>query len=100
MLRTTNAPKARRGVSLLMAVVVLASFMIAGIFALAFTKDQAEVARIQRATGSAAADLPLPDDGLVALNTFLSAFIYDVPDTGTGLGNPLRGHSLVASMYG
>lgn len=89
----------RPGNTLIVTLLMLALLAVVGLAALYNARDLAQNAQIrgQAAPGS---DTAFPDDGLTAFNAFLSAFIYDVPDSGTGLLNPLRGHSLMATMYG
>lgn len=100
MLRTTTAPENRRGVTLLMTLSALTVLALIGFLALNVARDQAEVARIRGNPSGSAADLPLPTDGLVEFNAFLAYLIYDGPDDGAGLANGIRGHSLMATMYG
>ena len=45
-------------------------------------------------------DTEFPDDGRAALNAFLAKWIYADQDTGSGLVNAMRGHDLMATMYG
>jgi hypothetical protein len=87
---------ARRGHILLVTLAMLALLAVVGITAVYFAKDQAERARIQ---GSPGPLIAIPDDGMGEANGFLSTLLYDAPDSGAGLLNGGRGHSLVATMY-
>src|SRR5262249_37424544 len=66
-----------------------------------YAQGAAERARITKDAMSAAAN-DFPDDGTATAQKFLSQLIFDSPDAGTsnGLSSSLRGHSLMATMYG
>ena len=89
----------RRGVSILLVVVItIALFVVVGVtfvFLGTNTKKLSEHRLKAAATRPLAA--PPPTD---TVNRFLSAIVYGVGDDGTDVLNPLRGHSLAASMYG
>jgi hypothetical protein len=87
----------RRGVVLLVVIVMLALFAAVGITFVFYSE-----------ASSAASDswkqsqvLPIPDmDPEMAFQLFLQQLIFDVPDDGAGLYSALRGHSLLRNMYG
>ncbi|MBA4189711.1 MAG: hypothetical protein C0467_17130 [Planctomycetaceae bacterium] len=99
MIRPTTTRRGnRRGNILIVTLSLLALMAVVGITAVYYTKDQAERARIQgqpRGGGEG-----FSSDGTSAATAFLNAFIYDTADTGAGLLNSARGHSLMATMYG
>lgn len=104
MLRSNTSPRpARRGNILLVTLAMLSLMAVVGLAAVYYAKDQAERARI---AGQPGPDLTMPDDGMPELNAFLASLIYDVPDDHTAAGNgrvlynAVRGHSLMATMYG
>ena len=98
MFRPTRT-NARRGTILLVTLLLLALFAIVGITMVYYATAQAERARIQ---GEAAdsGNAEFPDDGKAALNAFISKLVYGDRDDTTGLSNSLRGHDLMATMYG
>jgi hypothetical protein len=87
----------RRGVVLLVVIVMLALFAAVGITFVFYSE-----------ASSAASDswkqsqvLPIPDmDPEMAFSLFLQQLIYDVPDDATGVYSSLRGHSLLRNMWG
>src|SRR6476646_405715 len=94
-MRTTT----RRGNILLVTILLLTLFAIVGITMVYYATAQAERARIlTEAANNSAGDFT--DDGKAGLNLYISQLIYGTPDTGTGLASSLRGHSLMATMYG
>lgn len=101
MLRTMTAPPSRRGVTLLMTLAALTMFALVGLLALNYARDQAEVARINSTPGGGGGgEQALPSDGFGEFNSFLAGLVFDDEDTGRGLANAMRGHSLVATKYG
>jgi hypothetical protein len=89
--------KERRAVILMVVLSLLTLFAIVGITFVLYADAEAVSARIAREAQTAQrADLE-PE---LALALFLSQFIYDAPDTVSGAGSALRGHSLARTMYG
>jgi hypothetical protein len=95
MLRPKTCAAARRGNTLIVTLLLLGLLAVVGLATLYNARDIAQNAQIR-----AQAIPEFNDDGMGAFNTFLSSWIYDVPDSGPGLLNALRGHSLMATMYG
>jgi hypothetical protein len=92
-----NQNNERRGVILLVVLSLLTLFAIVGISFVLYADAEAASARVARdAETQQHADV----DPQQALAFFLSQFIYDVPDTTTGSGSALRGHSLARTKYG
>lgn len=97
MLRTSRRDR-RRGNILIVTLALLALMAIVGLTAVYYTKDQAERARIQGQPKGGGEGFSV--DGTASATHFLRTLLYDEQDTGTGLLNSARGHSLVATMYG
>ncbi len=95
MFRPNTRPAVRRGNTLIVTLLLLALLTVLGLAALYNARDLAQQTQIRAQTTETFAD-----DGTVAFNTFLSSWIYDVDDSGEGLLNSVRGHSLMATMYG
>jgi len=93
-----NAP--RRGVILIVVLALLTLFAIVGITFVMVAGASAEKQRILRDAAGGDTGPPFTDDGTAAFRAFLSGLIYDVADDATGLQSSIRGHSLVATMYG
>src|SRR5690349_22252222 len=100
--RRTPTPAPRRGVILLVVVVLLTLFAIVGLTFVLYSESQATSSRIARETET----LYRPDEDPDALlGFFLNQFIYDVGDdvgsssaNGQGVYSALRGHSLARTM--
>jgi hypothetical protein len=100
MFQLMRQPAERRGVILLVVIVLLTLFAILGIAFVYYAEAQADVSGIYRDAQSVGvtpvADVP-PGQ---LLDEFLRQLIYDVPDDATGVNSALRGHSLARTMYG
>src|SRR5438067_9520522 len=95
MPRATRQP--RRGVSLLLVVVLLALFFTIGLTFLFYATNQAESARLYReAQQTRSADL----DPEHLAKFFLGQLLFDARDDAAGVASALRGHSLMRSAYG
>src|SRR4029079_1148 len=93
--RTTT----RSGNILLVTILLLALFAIVGITMVYYATATAEKARIlTEAATTGGSDFA--DDGKEGLNYFIGQLIYGVADNGAGLAMSLRGHDLMATMYG
>src|SRR5262245_60689206 len=90
----------RRGNILLVTMLLLALFAIVGTTLVYYAMNAAERAKLQGESLNSTSTTDFPDDGRAALNAFLARLIYDDQDTGAGLINSMRGHSLMATMYG
>jgi hypothetical protein len=87
----------RRGVILLIVVILLALFATIGVAFVLYATSHAESTRIYReAENVSTTDLP-PE---ALLEYFLSQLIFDVRDDSTGVPSALRGHSLMRSTWG
>ena len=100
LLRTPAAPTTpRRGVILLIVVILLSLFMVVGLSFVLYAESEATASRIYREAFTInydRADVP-PEE---LLKQALSQIIYDVPDIGDGVYSALRGHSFARNMYG
>ena len=98
MFRPSNPPRRprpRRGAILIVVLALLALFAVIGISFVFYADSEANAARIHR-EGQGRSE-PIPPDVTQALNEYvLGPIIFDTND----LTNPLRGHSLMRSMYG
>ena len=88
---------ARRAVILMVVLSLLTLFALVGITFVLYADAQATTARVSREAETAQRADVEPEQ---ALAFFLNQFIYDVPDTVSGVGSGLRGHSLARTMYG
>src|SRR5260370_24081014 len=97
MLQRSLVPTPRRGVVLIIVLMLLTLFAIVGMSFVLYAKTAATSSRFHREAES----LPGPDiDPELLLATFLGQLIYDVPDDASGVYSALRGHSLARTMYG
>src|SRR5262245_10898907 len=95
--RHLPAPGSRRGVVLLVVVLLLTLFAIVGLSLVLYADAEAANARLFRDAQSQSR----PDvDPELLLAFFLGQLIYDVPDHEPGVYSALRGHSLARSLYG
>ncbi|MHB8736893.1 MAG: hypothetical protein ACYC6M_16440, partial [Terriglobales bacterium] len=95
--RASGRSNERRGVILMVVLALLTLFAVVGIAFVLYAQSEATSARIARDSETAQhADM----DPEQALALFLGQFIYDVPDSATGVGSGVRGHSLARTMYG
>jgi hypothetical protein len=89
---------ARRGIILLVVLVLLTLFATVGISFVLYAESEANAARIARQAESANRADVAPE---ALLAFFLNQLVYDVNDTdGVGVYSALRGHSLARLMYG
>src|SRR3954462_9553932 len=93
---TTPRPPQRRGAILVVVLALLALFAVIGISFVFYADSEANAARIHR-EGQARGE-NAPPDATVVINKALSSVLFDADDT--DLNNPVRGHSLLRSMYG
>jgi hypothetical protein len=98
MFRPLEPRSVRRGNTLIVVLSCLSLLTVVGLTAVYLGKDQAERARING--GDPGVDAAFSDNGMSAFNFYLATLIYDAPDSGQGLLNAARGHSLMATMYG
>jgi hypothetical protein len=99
MMRTPFIPasESRRGVVLLVVLVLLTLFAVVGLSFVLYANSAATSAQIFReAETQDRADV----DPELLLSYFLGQLVYDVPDDEKGVYSGLRGHSLARSMYG
>jgi len=95
--RASGRSNERRGVIVMVVLALLTRFAGVGIAFVLYAQREATSARIAReAETSKRADM----DPEQALAMFLGQFIYDVPDSATGVGSGIRGHSLTRTLYG
>lgn len=99
MLRNTRLTS-RHGAILIVVLALLSLFAIVGITFVLVAGQNAEKQRILRDASGAENGPPFVDDGQGTFSQLLSTLLTDAPDSGTGLQNSLRGHSLMATMYG
>src|SRR5947209_1020751 len=94
--RTSSGPP-RRGVILLVVVLMLALFLVVGLSFVLYAESEATSSRTYREAQS-------PDIADIAPETLLNAglgqIIYPVPDDPTGAESGLRGYDLARGMYG
>jgi hypothetical protein len=100
MFRKQRISPERRGVILLVVIVLLTLFAILGLAFVYYSQSEADATGIYRDAQSIVvtpvADIP-PS---VLLDEYLRQLIYDLPDDATGATSALRGHSLARTMYG
>src|SRR5215470_17007324 len=93
----TRRSDTRRGVILLVVLLLLTLFAVVGLSFVLYAESAARSAHIARE----AEEPSRPDvDPEYLLAYFLGQFIYDVQDNETGVYSALRGHSLARLMYG
>src|SRR4051794_32220079 len=93
--RASSGPP-RRGVILLVVVLMLALFLVVGLSFVLYAESEATASRIYRETPADKADVP-PEQ---LLAWALGQLIYPVPDDVGGALSALRGHELARTMYG
>jgi hypothetical protein len=96
MFRPLKPRRTRRGMAIIVTLLSLTLLAIVGLTALYAAKDQAKSAAIG---GQPGVDPAFSDNGMGPFNYFLGTLIYDDTDSGQGLLDPMRGHSLMATMY-
>jgi hypothetical protein len=87
----------RRAVILMVVLSLLTLFALVGVTFVLYADAEATAARVAREAQTMQAADVNPQE---ALAYFLGQLIYDVPDTVSGVGSGLRGHSLARTMYG
>ena len=94
---TLGSPR-RRGAILIVVLALLTLFAVIGLSFVFYADSEATSSRLNRE--AQAVPTAIPPDATLAVNTALSAIIFDTQDTGTDLWNNLRGHSLLRAMFG
>jgi hypothetical protein len=96
--RRHTAPSARRGVILLVVVLLLTLFAIVGLSFVLYAESEANASRMARDAESLSRDDVDPE---VLFSYFMGQLVYGVSDTdGNGVYSALRGHDLARLMYG
>jgi hypothetical protein len=96
--RRLTTPTPRRGVILLVVVVLLTLFAIVGVAFVLYAESEANASRTNRDAEVLSRDDADPE---ALLGYFLNQLIYDASDTdGNGVYSVLRGHSLARLMLG
>ena len=91
-----KAEEHRRGMILMVVLILLTLFAIVGLSFALYASSEAEASRLYRDAQVA----PVPDlDPEALLTYFLGQLLYDVDDS-TGVYSAMRGHSLARTMYG
>lgn len=98
-----GSPPPRRGAILIVVLAMLALFAVIAISFVFYADSEATAARIYKDAQNQ--NDPGQPDPTAAVNHFLASLIFDAYDTNTNtnapdLLNALRGHSLMATMYG
>src|SRR5229473_7557391 len=94
--RLLSPTEPRRGVILMVVLILLTLFAIVGLSFALYASSEAQVAQLIRE----AEVQPRPDaEPELLASFFLGQLIYDTDDF-TGVFSALRGHSLARSMYG
>lgn len=90
----------RRGVILLVVIILLTLFALVGLGFVYYASSQADAARVYREAQvrSAPGSVDQAPEDLLA--QFLRQWIFDVDDSTGGAASALRGHSLARTMYG
>src|SRR5438477_8912319 len=97
MLSQSAIPRRRRGVVLVVILMLLTLFAVVGLSFVIYAGSSATASRLHRESET----LTQPDiDPELLLGYFLGQLIYDVPDDAAGAASALRGHSLARTMYG
>src|SRR5262245_15333458 len=97
MYRSPIVPARRRGVILLVVLLLLTLFAILGLSLVIYADTEARAARLQ---GDARRSVKADGEPELLFAYFLGQLIYDAPDDESGLYSALRGHSLARTMYG
>jgi hypothetical protein len=97
-LHPSSRQPARRGVILMVVVVMLGLFAVIGIAFLLYSESKADSARIYREAFQLQNGTPPVPASI--FNSAMSQLIYDVQDDQTGAFSAMRGNSLARSMYG
>jgi hypothetical protein len=99
---TPAVRRPRRGAILIVVLALLALFSVIALFFVFYADNEATLARLHRdtetTTGSAQA---FPDNYSVeTANSALAQIIFGIPDTGSDMLSAIRGHDLMATIYG
>ncbi|HVS36483.1 MAG TPA: hypothetical protein VMS17_13040, partial [Gemmataceae bacterium] len=102
--RTSAGANRRRGIILLVVLVMLTLFAIAGLTFVLYAAAAAESARFNRDAETFAVSNAPDMDPATSFNLFMGQLVYGVPDPTAANPNSgssaLRGHSLAETMYG
>src|SRR5919197_1415223 len=95
-----NPAPSRRGVVLLIVVILLALFAVVGLSFMLYAESEATASRIYREAQAVnainVANIPAKE----LLNFALGQVIYDLRDDGSDLSSAVRGHSMARTLYG
>jgi hypothetical protein len=99
MFRFFHCPPSRRGVVLLVVIVLLTLFAAVGIAFVMYANSEANSSRIFRESYGIL-DTTVDTSAQQLFNFAMAQLIYGVPDDATGVYSALRGHDMARNMYG